>query len=219
MTGRVSTSARRFFRVAAVCAAVHAAAGISAAQDRAGSEPDREIVPIRDDLYRVRDGTQYTVFLVTPEGIILGDPLTRAAALWLRDELASRFPGTPVRYVLHSHLTYERAQGASVFDGTAERVAHGAFDGQWEKARRHLPETLVPLDRNGNGRLSREELAGTLHEDMIRPTIRTGTEASRRWSSSMGWGRPRAATTRTGRSASAAGPWSSFTSGCVTRQT
>jgi hypothetical protein len=162
-----SIRARRWRCVAAVCAALQAAAGISLAQESSGSAPSREIALIRDDLYRVRDGAQYTVFLVTPEGIIIGDPLTRATALWLRAELATRFPDKPVRYVLHTHLTYERAQGASVFDDTAERVAHRAFDGEWEKARRHLPETLVPLDRNNNGRLSREELAGTLHEDMI----------------------------------------------------
>jgi hypothetical protein len=35
-----------------------------------------EITSIRGDLYRVRHGQRDTVFLVTPEGIIVGDPLS-----------------------------------------------------------------------------------------------------------------------------------------------
>jgi len=30
-------------------------------------------VPVKGDLYRARNGNWYTVFLVTPAGIILGD--------------------------------------------------------------------------------------------------------------------------------------------------
>ena len=40
----------------------------------------------------LRNGQQTTVFLVTPEGIILADPLRRDTALWLKGELGARFP-------------------------------------------------------------------------------------------------------------------------------
>ena len=44
------------------------------------------------------NGNWYTAFLVTPAGIILGDPINPAFATWLKGELASRFK-VPVRYV------------------------------------------------------------------------------------------------------------------------
>jgi hypothetical protein len=42
--------------------------------------PAREIIQITDDLYRARNGNWYTIFLVTSEGIILGDPINPAFA-------------------------------------------------------------------------------------------------------------------------------------------
>ncbi|HEY6360991.1 MAG TPA: hypothetical protein VIX63_07785, partial [Vicinamibacterales bacterium] len=47
----------------------------------------RAITNIRGDLYRVQDANHYTVFLVTPAGIILGDPINTQAATWLKAEL------------------------------------------------------------------------------------------------------------------------------------
>ena len=58
--------------------------------------PAREIIPLTGDLYRARNGNWYTIFLVTPDGIILGDPINPAFAAWLKGELAGRFP-VPVR--------------------------------------------------------------------------------------------------------------------------
>ena len=100
---------------------------------------DREITPLRDDLYQFRDGQQFTVFLVTPDGIILGDPLSLAATRWLREELAARFPGRPVRFVILSHHHPERAEGASVFNDTAELVGHRTFNWALFESRRDVP--------------------------------------------------------------------------------
>jgi glyoxylase-like metal-dependent hydrolase (beta-lactamase superfamily II) len=129
-------------------------------------EPAREITLVRDDLYRVRDGAQYTIFLVTPDGIILGDPLTRRSARWLREELARRFPGTAVRYVILSSYHYDRAGGASVFEDTAQIVAHEAFAEEVVNARRFLAD-VGPLDRNGDRRLDATEVAGTPYAELL----------------------------------------------------
>ena len=61
--------------------------------------PAREIIPLTGDLYRARNGNWYTIFLVTPGGIILGDPINPAFATWLKGELDQRFK-VPVRYVI-----------------------------------------------------------------------------------------------------------------------
>ncbi|HSG66665.1 MAG TPA: hypothetical protein VLD39_16780, partial [Gammaproteobacteria bacterium] len=73
----------------------------------AGPEgPVREIVPIAGDLYRARDNNHFTVYLVTPEGIILADPLNADFATWLKAELGNRY-AVPVRYVLYSHYHWD----------------------------------------------------------------------------------------------------------------
>jgi glyoxylase-like metal-dependent hydrolase (beta-lactamase superfamily II) len=117
---------------------------------RAGT---REIARLRDDLYLVRDGPQYTVFVATSEGIILCDPLSRPTALWLRDEIRARFR-QDVRFVLHTSHDYLRAAGSSVFDDTANIVAHWAITPELARAQREQPEhygfaihTTLALDR------------------------------------------------------------------------
>jgi hypothetical protein len=80
--------------------------GPAARQDSAAQQsppaqrgPAREIIPITGDLYRARNGNWYAIFLVTSEGIILGDPINTDFAQWLETELDARFD-VPVRYVV-----------------------------------------------------------------------------------------------------------------------
>lgn len=111
-------------RVIAVIIACLAA--VPLAQQPAGP-PMRSITRIAGELYRVQNNQHYTVFLVTPEGIILADPINVEAAAWIKAQLAERFPRAPVRYVLYSHHHQDHASGAAVFNDTAELVAHENF--------------------------------------------------------------------------------------------
>jgi glyoxylase-like metal-dependent hydrolase (beta-lactamase superfamily II) len=115
-----------------------------------------EIATIRGDLYQARDRDQVTVFLVTPEGVILVDPLNPEFARWLKAELEVRFPGRPVRYVLHSSHHYERAGGAAIYDA-ADIVAHDNFQAARTRASNSFPLSLTPFDRNRNAVLERSE--------------------------------------------------------------
>ena len=54
------------------------------AQAQAQDAPKREIVQISGDLYRFQNKFHYSVFLVTPEGVIATDPINADAAQWLR---------------------------------------------------------------------------------------------------------------------------------------
>src|SRR5690242_14014837 len=92
---------------AALVAALLAATLVAHAQPRG---PAREIIPLTGDLYRARNGNWYAIFLVTPDGIILGDPINPAFAAWLKSELTRRFP-VPVRYVVYSHSHFDHAAG------------------------------------------------------------------------------------------------------------
>ena len=137
----------------ALCAL--AASAAHAGQPRMPGPP-REIVKIAPDLYRANDGNWYTIFLVTPAGIVLGDPLNVPFAQWLEGELESRFH-QPVRYVVYSHSHFDHAEGGRGFADTAIFVAHENMlrnlDGRYPQ----MPGDMV--DRNDNGVIDPEEIA------------------------------------------------------------
>jgi glyoxylase-like metal-dependent hydrolase (beta-lactamase superfamily II) len=84
--------------------------------------PVREISKITGEVYRFRNNNHYSVFAVTPAGIIATDPINADAAKWLKAELQTRFNQT-VKYVIYSHDHADHISGGEVFD-TAIIVAH-----------------------------------------------------------------------------------------------
>ena len=97
----------------------------AAAQSATSSQPS--ITPFSGTLLRIEDQGRVTVALATSEGILLADPLSLETARALKDQFAVRFPNQPVRYVVYTHHHFERASGASVFNQTAEILAHEGF--------------------------------------------------------------------------------------------
>jgi glyoxylase-like metal-dependent hydrolase (beta-lactamase superfamily II) len=84
--------------------------------------PVREITKIAGEVYRFRNANHYSVFAVTPAGVIATDPINADAARWLRAEITRRF-NQPVRYLVYSHDHADHISGGEVFD-TAVVVAH-----------------------------------------------------------------------------------------------
>lgn len=89
----------------------------------AQAQPQRAITPIGGDLYRFRNAGHFSVFLVTPAGIIATDPIDADAARWLKAELTQRF-AKPVKYLIYSHDHADHISGGEVFADTAVVVAH-----------------------------------------------------------------------------------------------
>ncbi len=85
--------------------------------------PPREITKISGDLYRFRNAGHFSVFLVTPTGIVVTDPIDAEAARWLKQELAGRFK-VPVKYLIYSHDHADHISGGEVFADTAMVIAH-----------------------------------------------------------------------------------------------
>ena len=85
--------------------------------------PVREITKLAGEVYRFRNNNHYSVFAVTPAGVIATDPINADAARWLRAEIARRF-NQPVRYVVYSHDHADHISGGEVFADTAIVVAH-----------------------------------------------------------------------------------------------
>lgn len=102
--------------IATVAAALLMTAAGAAAQERA-------ITKIAGDLYRFQNNTHFSVFLVTPDGVIATDPLNADAARWLKAQIAERFE-QPVRYVIYSHHHGDHVSGGDVFADTATFIGH-----------------------------------------------------------------------------------------------
>jgi glyoxylase-like metal-dependent hydrolase (beta-lactamase superfamily II) len=83
----------------------------------------REITKIAGEIYRFRNNNHYSIFVVTPAGIIATDPINKDAATWLKAELQQRF-NQPVRYLVYSHDHADHISGGEVFADTATVVAH-----------------------------------------------------------------------------------------------
>ncbi|MFQ5757716.1 MAG: MBL fold metallo-hydrolase [Acidiferrobacterales bacterium] len=94
---------------------------VSAATAQSGAK--RSITKITGNLYRFQNNFHYSVFLVTPDGIIATDPINADAARWLKGELKKRFD-KPVRYLVYSHDHVDHIAGGEVFADTAIVIAH-----------------------------------------------------------------------------------------------
>ena len=123
--------------------------------------PRHEITHLTGDLYRFRQIRDFGMFMVTPDGIIVVDPMNSEMAAWLKTQLDERF-GLPVRYVIYSHHHNDHASGGEVFADTATFVGH-------EHMRKNMQPPAVNAslnprqqlwDANGDGLIQFEEAAG-----------------------------------------------------------
>jgi hypothetical protein len=142
-----------------ICLSVLMAAGLAALPSQAAAQekpPARGIVKITGELYRAQNDNHYTVFLVTPQGIILSDPINRDFSRWLKGEIDTRFK-QPVRYVVYSHSHWDHAAGGAVFESTATFVAHENMRRNMDGRYPHMPGDM--WDRNDNGVIDPEEIS------------------------------------------------------------
>lgn len=113
--------------------------------------PGRAITHVAGDLYRANNGGWYVAILVTRDGIVLVDTLNTDFARWLKQALAERFPGKPVKYVIYSHSHWDHAEGGRVFADTATFIAQENMLRNMDGRYPALPGDIV--DRNEDGRL------------------------------------------------------------------
>ena len=172
----------RVLVTAALGAAILAAATPAAF---AQQPPTRAIVNLTGQLYRAQNNNHYTVFLVTPEGVIMSDPINRDFARWLKGEIATRFK-VPVRYVLYTHHDWDHASGGVVFADTAEFVGHVNMlaEAAVPPGTPPLPAAEQKLDANRNGLVERTEATGATADqfaqiDANRDGMLSGAEVAR----------------------------------------
>lgn len=89
------------------------------------SRPDNEISKLAEDVYLFRHRSHQAIFILTPKGVIVTDPISLEAARWLKTEIV-KLTDQPVRYVIYSHHHNDHITGGSLFAGTAHFVSHTA---------------------------------------------------------------------------------------------
>lgn len=87
------------------------------------SRPNDEITKLGDDVYLFRHQFHQSIFITTPQGVIVTDPIGPEAAAWLKTEIA-KLTDQPVRYVVYSHDHADHISGGAVFADTAQFVSH-----------------------------------------------------------------------------------------------
>jgi glyoxylase-like metal-dependent hydrolase (beta-lactamase superfamily II) len=164
-------------------------ASTAAAQPRATYQQTQykgqEIGKLTGDVYYARMDDYLSVFMVTPDGIVLVEPIGTEFATWLKGELATRFK-VPVKYVIYSHHHWDHGSGASVYADTARIIGHEAMIARLEMppANTALPQNARAQDRNGNGRIEQDEAQGNLQAqfalyDADRDGALSGAEVTR----------------------------------------
>jgi glyoxylase-like metal-dependent hydrolase (beta-lactamase superfamily II) len=118
---RMSTLRLRWVTVGLLGLVIIFGADASAQQSR----PDNEISKLADDVYLFRHQFHQAIFITTPEGVIITDPISTDAAMWLKGQLA-QFTDKPVRYVVYSHHHSDHITGGNVFADHAIFVSHAA---------------------------------------------------------------------------------------------
>jgi len=89
------------------------------------SRPDNEITTLADGVYLYRHQFHQAIFMITPQGVIVTDPINVEAAAWLKAEI-KKLTDQPVRYVIYSHHHNDHITGGSVFADQARFVSHAA---------------------------------------------------------------------------------------------
>ena len=95
--------------------------GVSAQPPR----PDDEITKLADDVYLFRHKFHQSIFITTPKGVIVTDPISSEAAAWLKAKIKT-LTDQPIRYVIYSHHHNDHITGGSVFADTALFVSQAA---------------------------------------------------------------------------------------------
>jgi glyoxylase-like metal-dependent hydrolase (beta-lactamase superfamily II) len=105
----------------------------------------RSITKIAGDVYRFQNNFHYNIFVVTPEGVVVTDPINKEAAEWLKAEIG-KITDQPIKYLIYSHSHGDHASGGAVFADTAEVIAHKnapeAIDGVAPKTRFDVTHTV-----------------------------------------------------------------------------
>jgi glyoxylase-like metal-dependent hydrolase (beta-lactamase superfamily II) len=103
--------------------------------------PDDEVLKLGEDVYLFRHKFHQSIFITTPKGVVVTDPISSDAATWLKAKIKT-LTDQPVRYVIYSHHHNDHITGGRVFADTALFISQAAARPKILQAAD--PETPVP---------------------------------------------------------------------------
>jgi glyoxylase-like metal-dependent hydrolase (beta-lactamase superfamily II) len=123
----------------------------------------QEIGKLTGDTYYARMDDYVSVFMVTPDGIVLVEPIGTEFATWLKAEMDRRFH-VPVKYVIYSHSHWDHASGGAVYADTARLIGQENMlkNIAMPPANTPLPANVRAQDKNGDGKIEPDEAQGNL---------------------------------------------------------
>ena len=86
---------------------------------------DDEITQLTGDVYLFKHRFHQSIFIITPQGVIVTDPISSDAAAWLKAKIKT-LTDQSVRYVIYSHHHNDHITGGHAFADTALFVSHAA---------------------------------------------------------------------------------------------
>ncbi|MEX0366704.1 MAG: hypothetical protein AB3N22_11585 [Ruegeria sp.] len=95
---------------------------IAAGTAAIAQDAQRELIPVKGDVYLFRNNFHQSLIVATPEGTVRVDPINAEASAWLTENL-SQITDQPVTHLIYSHSHLDHASGGSVHDG-AQVIAH-----------------------------------------------------------------------------------------------
>ena len=107
----------------------------------AAAAPPPQVTRVADDVYVFTHTGYTTMFIVTSEGVIVGDPIGNNRASLLKAAI-EEVTTLPVKYVVYSHHDADHNTGAAVFRETATFVSHALARDRI--AARNDPNSPVP---------------------------------------------------------------------------
>lgn len=97
---------------------------------------------IADGVYAFRYGNYQSMFVVTPDGVIVTDPINAAAAKSYLAEIR-KITAAPIRYVIYSHHHFDHIAGGAIFkEAGAQFIAQRNARPQLERLKN--PAVVLP---------------------------------------------------------------------------
>lgn len=115
----------------------------------------RSLEQITPTVYGFKNNNHKALIILTDDGAVLVDPISPDAALWVSNEIQSRF-GKSITHVLYSHAHHDHASGAAVLGVPVIGHANAVLASS-PKLDQTITGPNMALDVNGDNALSRDE--------------------------------------------------------------
>jgi len=92
------------------------------AQAQSNSAPQRSIVEIADDIYRLQNNAHYSLVVITDEGAVVVDPINTGMAAYIHGQI-DNLTDQPITHLIYSHSHGDHASGGALLAGGTNVIA------------------------------------------------------------------------------------------------